>query len=569
MRFAKLSKRTKIFTLVGSVLLLAICYVVGLTGLYLLNEPTRTPAASDTLVLPSETNASTHAAHSSTSTISPPLAESATSTIELTSVSPTALDTASSPVVTDAPPTSTSTSSIDASSAAAFNSHLPIVSPSDGYNIIERRGKVEGVERWTFGNLYVVTEDLTIQDDATLFIEPGVIVKLIGRSTQLYVNGILQAEGTADNAIVFTSLHDDTVGGDTDQDGGAEAPLPGDWDAVYFRDQSQDGQSSMVFVEFRYGGGGEGGPVYLENASPTLHALAMDKNNANGIHLAATTWGSNYWKTVGTPYILLDDLTIDERATITIGPGVVIKLHGRALQIYVEGAIVAQGDITSEIIFTSLYDDSVLGDTNNDADAQVPLPGDWDVIYFRDQSRDAENILDQVAFYYGGGGDGGPVYLDNASPTLSNLAMEKNNANGIQVASKTWSSAHLQVAGVPYIFLDDITLDARATMTIDPGVVIKVKGSWIQFYIYGVLQADGLPDAPITFTSINDDSLGGDTNNDGSSTMPLSGDWDGLVFRDDVSSGSLLRNVLVLYGSEQPVRVDDSNPDLSGVTIGP
>jgi hypothetical protein len=569
MGFAKLSKNTKILTLAGGVLVLIACYVVGLAGLYLLNEPAGTPVAAGTLVFPSETSVPTISAHSNTLTASPPSTESATSTTEVSAVSPTALDTVSPPAVTDVPPASTSTTSIDASTGATFISHLPIISPSGGYNIIERRGKVEGVERWTFGNLYVVTEDLTIQDDATLFIEPGVIVKLIGRSTQLYVNGTLQAEGTAENAIVFTSLHDDSVGGDTDQDGGAEAPLPGDWDSVYFRDQSQDGQSSMIFVEFRYGGGGEGGPVYLENASPTLQSLAMGKNNSNGIHLAATTWGSNYWKTVGTPHIILDDLTIDERATITIGPGVVIKLRGRAVQIYVEGAIVAQGDMTSKIIFTSLYDDSILGDTNNDVDAQVPLPGDWDAVYLRDQSRDSESNLNHVVFYYGGGGDGGPVYLDNASPSLSNLTMEKNNANGTQIASKTWGSAHLQVAGVPYVFLDDVSLDARSTMTIDPGVIIKVKGSWIQFYIYGVLHAEGFPDAPITFTSINDDSLGGDTNNDGTDTAPLPDDWDGLVFRDSVSSGSLLKNVRVLYGSEQPVRVDDSNPDLSGVTIGP
>ena len=567
MGFAKLSKNTKFLTLAGSVLVLIACYVVGLTGLYLLNEPVGTPVAADTLVLPSETSAPTISAHSNTLTVSPPSTESATSTTEVSAVSPTALDTASPPTVTAALPTSTA--SFEASTGVALNSSLLVISPSSGYNVIERKGKIEGIERWTYGNLYVVREDLYIQEDATLIIEPGVVVKLIGRGTEINVYGTLRAEGTAENGIIFTSLHDDTIGGDTDQDGGAEIPLPGDWVDISFRDKSQDDQCFLNFIEFRYGGGSGSGPVYLENASPIMQNLVMSENTINGLALATTRWGSAQWKTLGVPYVILDDLTIDERASIFIDPGVVIKLKGRSVQFYVEGALVVRGTADSKTIFTSLYDDSILGDTNNDGDAQIPLAGDWDVIHFRDQSRDAENFLDQVAFYYGGGGDGGPIYLDNASPTLSNLTMEKNNANGIQVASKTWGSAHLQVAGVPYVFLDDVSLDARSTMTIDPGVVIKVKGSWIQFYIYGVLQANGLPDAPITFTSINDDSIGGDTNNDGEGTAPLPGDWDGLVFRDSVSSGSLLRNVRILYGSEQPVRVDDSNPDLSGVTTGP
>ena len=49
----------------------------------------------------------------------------------------------------------------------------------------------------------------------TLTIEPGVVVKF-NNGAGLTVNGTLKAEGTADKKIIFTSIWDDTYGGNTD-----------------------------------------------------------------------------------------------------------------------------------------------------------------------------------------------------------------------------------------------------------------------------------------------------------------------------------------------------------------
>jgi len=104
----------------------------------------------------------------------------------------------------------------------------------------------------TSGSPYVLDGNVTVSSGATLTIDPGVVVKLNGTLRGVTVNGTLSAAGTSTNHIVFTSLQDDTIGGDTGGDG-PTAGAAGQWFSIAINAGSA---SSFSYVDVRYGGNG-------------------------------------------------------------------------------------------------------------------------------------------------------------------------------------------------------------------------------------------------------------------------------------------------------------------------
>jgi hypothetical protein len=67
---------------------------------------------------------------------------------------------------------------------------------------------------WTpAGSPYILDGNVTVAAGATLTLSPGVVIKFNGQSRYLWVNGTLNATGTASQPIVFTSAKDDSAGG--------------------------------------------------------------------------------------------------------------------------------------------------------------------------------------------------------------------------------------------------------------------------------------------------------------------------------------------------------------------
>jgi RHS repeat-associated protein len=84
--------------------------------------------------------------------------------------------------------------------------------------------------------------------------------------------------------------------------------------------------------------------------------------------------------------------------------------------------------------------------------------------------------------------------------------------------------------GSPYVVTGDLSIGSGRSLTLLPGTIVKFQGTGnayeaIDLTNQGTLYALGTPSQPVIFTSIKDDSAGGDTNGDGNTTSPAPGDW--------------------------------------------
>jgi parallel beta-helix repeat protein len=321
----------------------------------------------------------------------------------------------------------------------------------------------------------------------------------------LIVDGVLKAQGASTDRIVFTSIKDDTHGGDTNGDGSASAAAPNDWGWIEYANTSVDNENVLEYVTILYGGKDRWnysdhyfGAVRLIGASPTIsnstfsynssYAIGIDTgsfpavidntftdNGTNGIGVyegTITTDGS--WTSVNYPYVLNSDIYVAEGASLTISPGVIVKGLNNT-RLIVDGVLKAQGASTDRIVFTSIKDDTHGGDTNGDGSASAPAPNDWGWIEFRDTSVDSENLLEYVTILYGGKdrwnyGDHhfGAIRLVDASPTIRNNLITRNN-RGI------WTSG----ASFPYITGNAIyrNLDYAFYNEGQP-LVVKAENNW-------------------------------------------------------------------------------------------
>jgi hypothetical protein len=117
---------------------------------------------------------------------------------------------------------------------------------------------------------------------------------------------------------------------------------------------------------------------------------------------------------------------------------------------------------------------------------------------------------------------------------------------GTPVSGTISSNTTWAVDGSPYIVTGIITVNSGVTLTIQPGTIVKFEfGNSKRMSVSGSLVADGTPESKIVFTSVRDDSYAGDTNNDGSATVPQPGDWEKITL---TNSSSVIDNVVIKYG---------------------
>ena len=78
--------------------------------------------------------------------------------------------------------------------------------------VVNKTGALTANETWTANNIYVLNGKVYVPDGITLTIEPGTIIKgaegqeSLASALIVQRGGILMAEGTAANPIIFTKI---------------------------------------------------------------------------------------------------------------------------------------------------------------------------------------------------------------------------------------------------------------------------------------------------------------------------------------------------------------------------
>ncbi len=347
--------------------------------------------------------------------------------------------------------------------------------------------------------------------------------------------------------------------------------------------------------------------VLLENVPNFVNCTSANNTISNLIHVTNGTIGANTiigsTNQVGGALELGSSVAVPANLSLTLNEGVILKARFTSNGITISGTLLINGTNANPVVYTTMLDDMFGGDSNLDGPS-VGVPGTHRRLDFMQSAMGTVNCL--IVRFGGNFGQSG-IRVSLSSPTLTNCTVEDCSGTGLAVVdgTPTVTNCNFDRCNIPITMLNmeslanfsantatgnvqfdairntDVSLAQNLSLTTDnllgsvlvntgstnilagsnltlgPGVIFKYVNTSNSVQVSGSLDCQGTLANPVILTRIEDDTADGDTNKDGSASVPIPGQWRGVSFNAG-SGPSNLAQTRIRYAG---------NLGLAGVTI--